>query len=173
MSVHKMIIKTRWIFWCLLLVAVTLVLTSCDEPAGLHVSKASLERPDWVVPPPGYQYKVVVTISFNRAVDPDSFKAPGTVKIGLKGMRDGRAVSDISGEGFQFSADSKTAVFISEATLGELINPGAGENIEYSITVLGTDTGDGVVTDAAGVALDGDRDGQPGGDYHKTIEVVG
>lgn len=90
----------------------------------------------------------------------------------MKSLRDGRTVSDIAGD-FQFSADSKTAVFISNETGGTLINPGAGENIEYSITVLGTDASDGVVTDAVGEALDGDRDGQPGGDYHKTIEVVG
>lgn len=172
MNAHWMINKTRWLAWCLLLVMVCTILTSCDDPTGLHVSQVSLERPGWVVLPPDYQYKPAVTITFNRAVDHSSFSAPGTVKIGLKGLRDGRTVSDIAGT-FQFSADSKTAVFISNETLGDLINPGAGENIEYSITVLGTDVGAGVVTDADGEALDGDKDGQPGGDYHTTIEVVG
>lgn len=171
MRVHRVIKNVGWIARCLLLAAVLAISTGCVPP-GFHVSNVSLERPSWVVPPDQYQYKVVVATSFNRAVDQTSFSAPGTVKIGLKGMRDGRTVSNIAGA-FQVSADSKTVVFISDQTLGELINPGAGENIQYSITVVGTDVGAGAVADSTGEALDGDEDGQPGGDYSETIEVVG
>lgn len=170
MRVHRIIKNVRRITWCLLLAALLVISTGCVP--GFHVSKVSLERPNWVVPPDQYQYKVVVTISFNRAVDQTSVSALGTVIIGLKGMSDGRTVSNIAGT-FQVSGDSKTVVFISDQTLGKLINPGAGENVQYSITVVGTDVGAGAVTDSTGEALDGDKDGQPGGDYNETIEVVG
>ncbi|MFC2042683.1 hypothetical protein ACFLUA_00835 [Chloroflexota bacterium] len=136
------------------------------------MSNVSFERPNWVVPPDDYPYKVVITISFNRAVDHASFNAPGTVKIDLKGMLDGRTVSSIAGT-FQFSGDSKTVVYISDKTLGEIINPGGGENVQYSITVVGTDAGAGSVTDSTGEVLDGNSDSQSGGDYTQTIDVVG
>lgn len=156
----------RW----LLLVGLLFIVVSC-EPAGFHVTKVSLKAPAWV-PPADYTYKVVVTISFNRPVDKNTFKAPGTVTINLKGLSSGGFALNIDGS-FQFSKDLKTAVFISKDTLADLINPQPGENVQYTIMVVGTDVGLGAVTDSNGEALDGDKDGKPGGNFITTLEAIG
>ncbi len=141
-------------------------------PKSFHVSNVSLKAADFV-PPADYTYKVVVTILFNRTVDQTSFKAPGTVNIDLKGLSHGNTAFDISGT-FRFDPmDSRRVVFISNQTLSDLINPQAGENVEYTITIVGTDVGAGVVTDSSGEALDGDLDEKPGGNFTKVMEVVG
>ncbi len=142
-----------------------------DRGTHFYVSKIDLKAPNWV-PKYEYTYKVVVTISFSRAVDKNSFKAPGTVNIDLKGMSYGKTASSITGT-FRFSGDSKTVVLISDKTLEDLINPQAAENVKYTITLVGTDAGAGVITDSAGEALDGNADDKPGGNYSKVLKVVG
>ena len=41
------------------------------------------------------------------------------------------------------------------------------------ITLIGTDRGSGVIKSALGVTLDGDRDGNPGGDYVYEYTILG
>ncbi|MHC1754198.1 MAG: Ig-like domain-containing protein [Methanosarcina sp.] len=43
---------------------------------------------------------------------------------------------------------------------------------EITITLLGSETGSGFIMDERGIALDGDRDGKPGGDFVHTYRVV-
>ncbi|WP_420642875.1 hypothetical protein [Candidatus Leptofilum sp.] len=133
-----------------------------------QVSNISLKAPDWVSPV-DYHFRIVVSISFNRAVDKSSLHAPGTVRIDLKG-KNGLGSFNIGGT-FQISKDSKEAVFISEKPGKELIDPGAGENVKYTISLLGI--GKNVVKDSSGETLDGDGNGQPGGNFIKVLEQVG
>ena len=171
MNIYRIIAKAGLMTRCLLLVSFLVIAIGCDGLTSFYVSKIGLKAPNWV-PAYEYTYKVVVTISFSRAVDKNSFKAPGTVNIDLKGTSYGKTASSITGT-FRFSGDSKTVVFISDRTLGDLINPQAAENVKYTITLVGTDASAGVITDSAGEALDGNADDKPGGNYSKVIEVVG
>jgi hypothetical protein len=43
---------------------------------------------------------------------------------------------------------------------------------EITITLLGSETGSGFIMDERGIALDGDKDGKPGGDFVYTYRVV-
>ncbi|MCQ1535732.1 hypothetical protein FTO70_08585 [Methanosarcina sp. KYL-1] len=46
------------------------------------------------------------------------------------------------------------------------------EGATIKITLIGTDTGMGAITDSEGVFLDGDKDGKPGGDFEYTFHIV-
>ena len=70
-----------------------------------------------------------------------------------------------------FQAQGDTAVFISDETLSDVIRPQAGENLVWEITILGS--GPSVVRSSAGEALDGDSDGNPGGQYFEEFETIG
>jgi len=152
-----------------LLLAFLTFFWACNE--SFQVLKVSMKTPTWVTPS-DYTYKVALTIEFNHQVDITKFSAPGTVRIDLKGTRDGRTALNVAGI-FKQSPDLKTVVFISDKSLSDLIKPGAGENIEYTLIISGTTAGIGAVTDKNGQILDGDADGKPGGDYKKVFEVVG
>ena len=145
------------------------ILYGCN--GSFRVLDVKTKAPSWVNPP-DYTYKVVLNISFNHSVNPNTFSAPGTVKLDLKGTNDGRTVSNVAGT-FQFSADKKTVVFISNERMSKIINPQAGENIEYTVIISGNSVGGGVITDSDGITLDGNNDGAPGGDYKLVFEVVG
>ena len=43
---------------------------------------------------------------------------------------------------------------------------------EITITLLGSETGSGFIMDERGVALDGDNDGKPGGDFVYTYRLI-
>lgn len=43
---------------------------------------------------------------------------------------------------------------------------------EITITLLGSETGSGFIMDERGIALDGDEDGKPGGDYEYTYRII-
>jgi hypothetical protein len=43
----------------------------------------------------------------------------------------------------------------------------------FSLTLIGTDSGNGVVKSASGAALDGNYDNKPGGDYVKGFTIIG
>ena len=72
-----------------------------------------------------------------------------------------------------FHRDNRTVVFVSEKSLTELIDPQAAENVIYTISVIGTDAGNGAVTDFNSEPLDGDNDNTPGGDFLKELAIIG
>ena len=43
---------------------------------------------------------------------------------------------------------------------------------EITITLLGSETGSGFIMDERGIALDGDEDGKPGGNYEYTYKII-
>lgn len=152
------------------LMSMLLLLAGCGQAAtGLQVSNVSLWPPSWVERA-DYVKKVAVAITFNQAVDESSVSAPGTLQIDVRGSLTGNTASSLPGT-VQFSTDSKTAVFISDETLDDLIEYQEGETVNYTITVIGTTTGSGVA-DSSGIALDGDADGNPGGNYSGSARRV-
>jgi hypothetical protein len=121
-------------------------------PEALQVVEVSIGAPDWLELQDA-ESRAVVTMTFNHAVAPPIFSAPSAVNIDLKGLTNGRSASGVRGT-FRFSKDSRTAVFISERTLIELIQPEANENIEYRVTLMASDGGGGVSSTAVGGAPD-------------------
>jgi hypothetical protein len=119
-------------------------------PETLQVAEIGIGAPDWLEWPE-VAGKVVVTMTFNHVVTPAILKAPSTVNIDLKGLTNNHSASSVSGS-FRFSKDSRTAVFISDQTLVELIQPEANENIEYRVTLMVSDKGAGASGTAVGSA---------------------
>ncbi|MCQ1535733.1 hypothetical protein FTO70_08590 [Methanosarcina sp. KYL-1] len=50
--------------------------------------------------------------------------------------------------------------------------PVGGEGAKITISLIGTDIGNGAIMDAEGTPFDGDKDGKPGGDFEYTFNVV-
>ena len=168
---NKFFFKRSQILCFILLCSFLTIYIGCGS--GFHVSNITVGRADWVNPPAGF--KATIIFRFNRSVAQSSLNTPGTVQISVTGTHDGRTVSNITGT-FIPNGTWGTAseiAFVTDKTLSELINPQAGENIEYSIKLIGTSVGAGGVTDANGEGLDGDENGTPGGNYTKVIMVVG
>jgi hypothetical protein len=103
-------------------------------PEALQVAEISIGAPDWLALQDG-ESRVVVTMTFNHSVTPPFLSTPGAVNIDLKGTASGRSASGVSGT-LRLSKDSRTAVFISDRTLTELIQPEANEEIEYRVTLM-------------------------------------
>jgi hypothetical protein len=109
-----------------------------------------------------------VTLTFNRAVKPSTLIAPATVKVDLKGLTSGRTASGVAGT-FRFSGDSKTAVFISDRTLAELIRPQANEIIEYRVALAAPGLRAGVLSPGVGGPPDRGGEGGDGGRFVKVL----
>jgi hypothetical protein len=121
---------------------------TATPPEALQAVEVSIGAPDWLELPDA-EGRVVVTMTFNHAVTPSILNAPSTVNIDLKGLTNGHSASRVSGT-FRFSKDSRTAVFISDRTLVELIKPEANENIEYRVTLLASEGGAGAFSTTVG-----------------------
>ena len=172
-------IVRRMIFFPLFLICFIagMTFTDCTPVGGFHLNDVTIGKPSWVPTTiPDVQYKTKLIFTFNRAVRQASLSAPGTVIINVTGTRDGRTVTEIAGTFHPNGAWGTAAevAFVSDQTLDDLLDPGpgAGENLKFSITVLGTDAGNGVLRDTSGDILDGDEDGNPGGNYVKEFELV-
>lgn len=46
------------------------------------------------------------------------------------------------------------------------------EDAEITITLLGSEIGSGFIMDERGMALDGDKDGKPGGDFKYSFRII-
>jgi hypothetical protein len=158
-----------------------LVVSACSTPdcVGSGATSAStFQVVDVGVQPgdyytPSSPFQTVVRIQFNRTVDTSTLTAPGdasgSVDITLVGTNDGRKAENIEGT-FQFPADPAAQIettFESVETGSDLINPQAGENIEYQIRLSGD------ILDTSGNQLDADHDGTAGGSCTEVFEVIG
>jgi hypothetical protein len=155
MFVHR-IFKNLKVTWCLLVIVALLTLPACP-PSVLQVDKVSLRAPDWL-DPNIYKDKLLVTVYFNSAVHQDTIVIGKTVKIDLVGHR-----INIPGRRY-FSTNSWELVYVSRLKMNQILTRGGGP-LYYTITLIGDDVGDGAVTGLNGNALDGDKDGNPGGNF--------
>ena len=145
------------------------VLDAFSEP--LWVDKVEFGMPDWAFQP-GLQYRATLVLTFNRAFDVSTLKPQQTLFVTLRGARSGQTAMNISGT-IVPQGDGRTFAFISNEDLADLISPQAAENIVFNIAVVGTDVGNGAVSDLNGEALDGDKDNLPGGDFRCRFPKIG
>jgi len=117
--------------------------------------------------PHGYQFTLQIT--FNHKPDIASLSAPGTVRIHIKGTEDGRTALNVAGRFVECPGSPNVVLWISNDTIRNLINPRAGETLEYTVILSGTSA----VRDFEGSVLDGNGDGKAGGDFKKVWEVPG
>ena len=148
---------------------VLVMLATSGGSASFQATDVSLTLPAHV-PAGDAEGKAVFSVNFNRAVDPRFLVAPGSVTVDVA-AGDAR-VETVRGN-FQLSADGTTAVFISNQTLAELVAHQPGQSVTYTTPVFGTESGARVVTDASGEPLDGDGDGDTGGDLRRTLSTTG
>lgn len=158
MFVHG-IFKNLKVTWCLLVLVILVTLPACP-PSILQVDKVSFRAPTWL-DPTIYKDKLTITIYFNSAVHQDTIVIGKTVKIDIRGHR---TFNNIAGDRY-FSTNSWEFVFVSRLKWSDIQSPSAGETLHFTITLVGNDSGDGAVTGLNGNALDGNKDGNPGGNF--------
>ena len=105
---------------------------------------------------------LIISVTFNRGVDISTVKPAQTIYF------EGDA---ISAGNVEFSNENKTVTF---TTTDQLSDFGTFEgNIYFDFLLIGDDAGDGVITDSNGMVLDGDKDGESGGDYVLNLYIIG
>ena len=106
---------------------------------------------------------VKVNFTFNRPVNVATLVGGQTVYIQS-------GVNIVSG-GITYDTETNTATFTSTQPIGDWCS--FSPDCTFSFVVVGTDAGQGAVTDADGMHLDGDEDDTPGGNYELTLTVIG
>jgi hypothetical protein len=108
-----------------------------------------------------------VVITFNRPVDESSVTAGET--FFFSGDKNPSALPDV---GYPKWTGDTVMQFRTRDSLDQIVS--LGEATYFSVRLVGTDAGAGVVRDrATGQPLDGNGDGTPGGDYEHTFVIVG
>lgn len=111
----------------------------------------------------GPQKFIVIQVVFNAAVDRSTVIAGRTVF--LKTTKDPNAAFNIAwNDDRRFTL---TTIKVSE----DLLFPHPDDG--FTLTLIGTDAGQGVIRDTSGKALDGDYNGTPGGDYKIVFTLIG
>jgi len=105
---------------------------------------------------------LIITVTFNRALDVSSVKPAQTIYF------EGDAISEGS---VSFSNENKTVTFTTTDPLSEF-GTYSGD-VYFDFILIGDDAGNGVITDSNGMVLDGDKDGESGGDYVLNLYVIG
>lgn len=125
-----------------------------------------------LVPHENCKGKVLFIVSFNKAVLQSSLVVGSTIKVDVKNTSSGQTRLNIGGY-FRVSANLRQLVFVSHQDVGHLLNIGGGDNLEFKITLIGTDSGADVVKDSRHLqALDGDSNGQAGGNFVSAHPIV-
>ncbi|MEN8156434.1 MAG: fibronectin type III domain-containing protein [Bacteroidota bacterium] len=107
---------------------------------------------------------LVITVTFNRPVD------PATVIPGQTIYFQGDAISTGT---VAFSRGNKIMTYTTAELAGD-IGDWSGSNLYFDFVLVGEDSGNGVITDANGMTLDGDENGAPGGNYILTdLYIIG
>lgn len=162
------LLRKYWsVVFYLLLILMLFFTVGCSSTT-FKVSSVKFTAPNWA-DEPGIQSSAVAHITFNRNCAGPTAMMNMPMEFDLKGLSSGRIATNI--EGTLKWNEANEVVFISDESLADLINPEAGENTEWTIRIDGTQPG--ACTDSQGELLDGDSDGNPGGDYLKTFEIVG
>lgn len=105
---------------------------------------------------------LIISVTFNRAVDLNSFKSAQTIYF----------EGDAKSEGtVSFSNENKTVTFTTTDEVADFAT--FSGNVYFDFLLIGDDAGDGVITDSNGMVLDGDEDGESGGDYVLDLYIIG
>jgi len=83
-----------------------------------------------------------------------------------------QAYSNIFTGTVEMSNGNKTVTFTSAETAASICSDGGGD-CTFSFYVIGTDSGNGTVQDTNDMILDGDEDGEPGGNYVLNLIIIG
>ena len=113
---------------------------------------------------PSFAGHIVIQIEFNDAVDEN------TVTVGKTLLLD--TPLDHQAGGTLSWPNSKTLIFTTAKTRKELL-PQGGPDAGFTLSLLGTDKGNGVIKASNGTVLDGDKDGTPGGDHKNSFLLPG
>lgn len=108
--------------------------------------------------------QLVITLTFNRSVKPPSLVPGETIYI--------EANSTIFSGTVEMSNGNKTATFTTTDNVSTICIGGGGDCL-FTFHVIGTDTGNGTVEDTGDMILDGDEDGEIGGDYILNLRIIG
>ena len=105
---------------------------------------------------------LVMTVTFNRPVDINSVKPGQTIYFEADAISQGTV---------EFSNDNKTVTFTTTDKVSDLgtFSP----DLYFDFLLIGDDAGNGTITDSNGIILDGDEDGESGGDYELNLIMIG
>lgn len=105
---------------------------------------------------------LIITLTFNRAVDANSVIGAQTIYF------EGDAISQGT---VAFSNENKTVTF---TTTDEVADFGTfSGDVHFDFLLIGDDAGNGVIMDSNGMVLDGDEDGEAGGNYVLNLYIIG
>jgi hypothetical protein len=105
---------------------------------------------------------LIITVTFNRPVDPTTVVPAVTIYF------EGDAISQGT---VSFTNQNKTLTFTTTDEIGDLGTFSPDFNFDFFL--IGTDVGSGFITDENGMVLDGDEDGEAGGDYELNLIILG
>lgn len=108
---------------------------------------------------------IKITVVFNSPVNRASV-VPGKTLI-LLTSKDPNAGGMVG----NWSMDNKSFTFETNKQWDALLSPHPDDS--FTLRIIGTDVGQGAVVNSANEALDGDYDGNPGGDYKMTFTLIG
>ena len=148
----------------------------------LQVTECTLGTAPFVPPLP--PQTLAFRFGFSDAVDPSTVKLDEAVHIFMNGefQGGGKYCPFPANSTFYISPDRQTAVLVSGVDNREILRrlgapPGgkviAFKSVSFDVLLAGTLWSvSGVIKDAAGRALDGDGNGQPGGNYHTVLKAT-
>lgn len=108
--------------------------------------------------------KIQITVTFNKDVDIN------TIVVGKTFLFNTEKEKNAQGTILP-GIDKKTIIFLSAKKATELLIYDSDGN--FSIKLIGSDTGNGAIKGTDGKHLDGDRDKNDGGDYQTSFVHVG
>jgi hypothetical protein len=106
---------------------------------------------------------LIMKIEFSQQVDPKTVTIHKTLI--LKFAKDPNAGAQLNW------TDTQHLTITTDLPVDQLMTftPDGG----WTLTIIGTDKGDGIVKDLNGKVLDGDKDGTDGGDYIMGYRIIG
>lgn len=105
---------------------------------------------------------LIITVTFNRAVDANSVVGAQTIYF------EGDAISQGT---VAFSNENKTVTFTTTDEIGDFAT--FSGNVYFDFFLIGDDADNGVISDSNGMVMDGDEDGAAGGDYVLNLYIIG
>lgn len=109
----------------------------------------------------GYGH-LIISVTFNRPVDINSVVSPATVYFQGDAISEGTVI---------FSNGNKTITYTTTDEYPDFAHISGSAFFDFLL--IGTDAGNGVVTDSNGMVLDGDEDGSAGGNYELNLYIIG